>query len=70
MWWKKEKIANKFQFIFYPNGGNVQEEIQSLWNFSFLKIVKIEPTNKVQFFFSEWIPWVPIKLQFSYLSLY
>jgi flagellar biosynthesis protein FlhB len=31
----------------------LQKEIQSLYNFSFLKIVKIEPTNKVQSFFSE-----------------
>jgi hypothetical protein len=29
----------------------LQEEIQSLRNFSFFKIVKIEPTNKVQSFF-------------------
>jgi hypothetical protein len=37
-----------------PNGGNVAEKkIQSLCNFSFLKIVKIEPTNKVQSFFFE-----------------
>jgi hypothetical protein len=33
----------------------LQKEIQSLCNFSFLKIVKIEPSNKVQsVFFSEW----------------
>jgi NRPS condensation-like uncharacterized protein len=30
----------------------LQKEIQSLCNFSFLEIVKIEPTNKVQSFFS------------------
>jgi hypothetical protein len=29
------------------------KEIQSLYNFSSLKIVKIEPANKVQSFFSE-----------------
>jgi hypothetical protein len=29
----------------------LQKEIQSLCNFFFLKIVKIEPTNKVQSFF-------------------
>jgi hypothetical protein len=29
----------------------LQEEIQSLCNSSFLKIVKIEPANKVQSFF-------------------
>jgi hypothetical protein len=31
----------------------LQKEIQSLFNFSFLKIVKIEPANKVQSFFSK-----------------
>jgi hypothetical protein len=31
----------------------LQEEIQSLCNFFFLKIVKIEPANKVQSFFKE-----------------
>jgi NRPS condensation-like uncharacterized protein len=31
----------------------LQEEIQSLCNFSFLKIVNIEPANKVQSFLSE-----------------
>jgi hypothetical protein len=30
----------------------LQNEIQSLCSFSFLKIVKIEPANKVQSFFS------------------
>jgi hypothetical protein len=29
----------------------LQKEIQSLCKFSFLKIVKIEPTNKVQIYF-------------------
>jgi hypothetical protein len=32
----------------------LQKEMQSLYNFSFLKIVKIESANKVQSFFSEW----------------
>jgi hypothetical protein len=31
----------------------LQKEIQTLCNFFFLKIVKIEPANKVQSFFSE-----------------
>jgi hypothetical protein len=31
----------------------LQKEMQSLRNFSFLKIGKIEPANKVQSFFSE-----------------
>jgi hypothetical protein len=29
------------------------KEIQSLCNFSFLKIVKVEPANKVQIYFLE-----------------
>jgi hypothetical protein len=37
-----------------PTVEMLQKEIQSLCNFSFLKIVKIEPANKVQSFFPEW----------------
>jgi hypothetical protein len=49
----------------------LKEEIQSLCNFSFLKIVKIEPANKVQsFFLQKEIPSMPVKLHFSYLSLH
>jgi hypothetical protein len=48
----------------------LQKGIQSLCNFSFLKIVKIEPTNKVQSFFQKDFPSVPIKHQLSYLSLH
>jgi hypothetical protein len=49
----------------------LQEEIQSLCNFSFLKIVKIEPTNKVQSFFSERNPFSARKtsLFISFTSL-
>jgi hypothetical protein len=36
-----------------PTVEMLKKEIQSLCNFSFLKIVKIEPTNKVQSFFLE-----------------
>ena len=36
-----------------PTEEMLQKEIQSLCNFSFLKIVKIEPANKVQSSFSE-----------------
>jgi flagellar biosynthesis protein FlhB len=49
---KKELLTN-FNFFFIPMVEMLQEEIQSLCKFSFLKIVKIEPTNKVQRFFSE-----------------
>jgi hypothetical protein len=36
-----------------PTVEMLKKEIQSLCNFSFLKIVKIEPANKVQSFFLE-----------------
>jgi hypothetical protein len=49
---KKELLTN-FKFFSIPMVEILQEEIQSLCNFSFLKIVKIEPANKVQSFFSE-----------------
>jgi hypothetical protein len=48
----------------------LQKEMQSLCNFSFLKIVKIEPANKVQSFFQKEIPSAPVKHHFSYLSLH
>jgi hypothetical protein len=43
---KKELLTN-FDFFSIPMVEMLQREIQSLCNFSFLKIVKIEPTNKV-----------------------
>jgi hypothetical protein len=49
---KKELLTN-FKFFFIPMVEMLKEEIQSLYNFSFLKIVKIEPANKVQSFFSK-----------------
>jgi hypothetical protein len=48
----------------------LHKEIQSLCKFSFLKIVKIEPTNKVQSFFQKEMPSVLVKQYFSYLSLH
>jgi hypothetical protein len=48
----------------------LQKEIQSLCNFSFLKIVKIEPANKVQSFFQKDMPLVLVKHHLSYLSLH
>jgi hypothetical protein len=68
---KEEKeLLTKFNFFSIPTVQMLQEEIQSLCNFSFLKIVKIEPANKVQSFFQKEIPLVPIKHHFSYLSLH
>jgi hypothetical protein len=49
---KKELLTN-FNFFPIPTVEMLQEEIQSLCNFSLLKIVKIEPANKVQGFFSK-----------------
>jgi hypothetical protein len=50
---EKTELLTNFKFFFIPMVEMLQKEIQSLCNFSFLKIVKIEPTNKVQCFFSE-----------------
>jgi hypothetical protein len=52
----KTELLMNFKWIFkmsIPTVRMLQKEIQSLFNFSFLKIVKIEPTNKVQRFFLE-----------------
>jgi hypothetical protein len=45
------ELLTNFNLFFIPTVERLQEEIQSLCNFSFLKIVKIEPANKVQSFF-------------------
>jgi hypothetical protein len=49
---KKELLMN-FDYFSIPMVEMLYQEIQNLCNFSFLKIVKIEPANKVQSFFSE-----------------
>jgi hypothetical protein len=66
---KKELLTN-FDFLSIPPMEMLQKEIQSLCKFSFLKIVKIELTNKVQSFFQKEILSVPVKHHFSYLSLH
>jgi hypothetical protein len=45
----KIELLTNFKWIFKM----LLKEIQSPCNFSFLKIVKIEPANKVQSFFSK-----------------
>jgi hypothetical protein len=50
---KEKKLLRNFKKKIIPMVEMLQEEIQSLCNLFFLKIVKIEPTNKVQSFFSE-----------------
>jgi hypothetical protein len=48
---KEEKaLLTNFDFFSIPMVEMLQEEMQSLCNFSFLKIVNIEPANKVQSF--------------------
>jgi hypothetical protein len=67
----KTELLTNFNFLFIPVVEMLQEEIQSLCNFSFLKIVKIEPANKVQSFFSERNPFSARKtsLFISFTSL-
>jgi hypothetical protein len=43
----KTELLMNLDFFSIPTMERLQEEIQSLCNFSFLKIVKIEPANKV-----------------------
>jgi hypothetical protein len=52
----KTELLTNFKWIFkmsIPTVEKLKKEIQSLYNFSFLKIVQIESTNKVQSFFSK-----------------
>jgi hypothetical protein len=70
MWWN---FANEFQIDLRnidPTSGNVAKRNLESKQFYFLKIVKIEPTNKVQSFFQNEMPLVPLKHHFSYLSLH
>jgi hypothetical protein len=69
----KTELLTNLKWIFkmsIPTVEMLQKEIQSLCKFSFLKIVKIEATNKVQSFFQKEMPSVPVKHHFSYLSLH
>jgi hypothetical protein len=50
---ERKELQTNFEFFWIPTVEMLQEEIKSLCNFSFLKIVKLEPVNKVQSFFSE-----------------
>jgi hypothetical protein len=49
----KTELLTNFNFFFIPIVEMLPKEIQSLCNFSFLKIVKIEPANKVHIYFLE-----------------
>jgi hypothetical protein len=67
---KKELLTN-FKFFRIPTVEMLWEEIQSLCNLFFLKIVKIEPAIKVQSFFSKRDPFSARKtsLFISFTSL-
>jgi hypothetical protein len=49
----KRELLTNFKFFFIPMVEMLHKKIQSVCDFFFLKIVKIEPTNKVQSFFLE-----------------
>jgi hypothetical protein len=66
----KKKFLTNSKKKSIPMVEMLQKVIQSLCNFSFLKIIKIEPANKVQSFFQKKMPSVPVKHHFSYLSLH
>jgi hypothetical protein len=50
---RKMELLMNFILFFNPTVEMLLKEIQSLCNFCFLKIVKIEPANKVQIYFLE-----------------
>jgi hypothetical protein len=67
---RKTELLTNFNYFFIPMVEMLQKEFQSLCN-SFLKIVRIEPANKVQsFFFKKRSLQCPEKHHFSYLSLH
>jgi hypothetical protein len=47
----KKKLLTDFDFFIIRMVEMLLQKVQSLCNFSFLKIVEIEPANKVQIFF-------------------
>jgi hypothetical protein len=61
----KTELLTNFNIFFIPTVEMLQKQFQSLCNFSFLKIIKIEPANKVQSFFSERDPFsAPVNITF------
>jgi hypothetical protein len=64
---EKMELLTNLKWIFkmlIPTVEMLQKEMQSLCNFSFLKIVKIESANKVQSFFQNEMSLVPVKHHF------
>jgi hypothetical protein len=66
----KMELLTNLNLFFIPTMEMLHKEIQSLCNFSFLKIVKIEYANKVQGYFHEEMPSMPGNHHFSSLSLH
>jgi hypothetical protein len=52
----KTELLTNFNFFTIPTMEMLQKKNQSPYNFSFLKIVKIEPANNVQSFFHNEMP--------------
>jgi hypothetical protein len=50
-----------------PNGGNVAERNSKSTQFSFVKIIKIEPVNKVQSIFSKRDAFISLFISFTSL---
>jgi DNA polymerase sigma len=70
---RKMELLTNFKWILkmsIPLVEMLKKEIQSLCDLSFSKIVKIEPANKVQSFFSKEDAFSARKHYFSYLSLH
>jgi hypothetical protein len=67
----KTELLTNFNFFPIPIVEMLLKEIQSLFNLIFLKIVKIEPANKVQIYFLERDPFSARKtsLFISFTSL-
>jgi hypothetical protein len=67
----KTELLTNFNILLIPMVEMLQKEFQSVCNFSFLKIIKIEPATRFKvFFLQKEIPSVPVKHHFSYLSLH
>jgi hypothetical protein len=49
----KIELLTNFNFLSIPTVEMLPKEIQSICKFSFLKIVKIRPANKVQIYFKK-----------------
>jgi hypothetical protein len=67
---QKRELLTNFNFISIPKMEMLQIEIQSLCDFSFLNFFKLNPQTRFKVYFQKEMPSVPVKHQFSYLSLH